>query len=125
MEEWLKIVTAHTVTIIEAMALIVLAIGTIEMFFQCLRTLFGSSPTGRDLRDAYLRYARWLIAGLTFQLAADIIATAAAPTWDEIGRLAAIAVIRTFLNYFLERDILEARAIEPDPKAEVAASKGA
>ena len=27
------------------------------------------------------------------------------PTWVEIGQLAAIAVIRTFLNYFLEKDV--------------------
>jgi uncharacterized membrane protein len=51
-----------------------------------------------------MRLARWLIAGLTFQLAADIIETSVAPSWDEIGQLAAIAVIRTFLNFFLDRD---------------------
>ena len=45
------------------------------------------------------------MAGLTFQLAADIIATAFSPSWEEIGHLAAISVIRTFVNYFLERDM--------------------
>ncbi|MGH9896569.1 MAG: DUF1622 domain-containing protein [bacterium] len=45
------------------------------------------------------------MAGLTFQLAADIVETTVAPTWDEIGRVAAIAVIRTFLTYFLDRDV--------------------
>jgi uncharacterized membrane protein len=49
------------------------------------------------------------VAGLTFQLAADVIETSIAPTWDGIGRLAAIAVIRTFLNYFLERDLADIR----------------
>ena len=53
------------------------------------------------------RLGRWLVAGLTFQLAADVIETAIAPQWDDIGRLGAIAVIRTFLNYFLERDLSE------------------
>jgi uncharacterized membrane protein len=48
------------------------------------------------------------MAGLTFQLANDIFISARAPTWDDIGRLAAIAFIRTFLNFFLERDIVEA-----------------
>jgi len=38
-------------------------------------------------------------------LAADILATAIAPTWDEIGKLAAIAALRTALNYFLEREL--------------------
>jgi uncharacterized membrane protein len=45
------------------------------------------------------------VAGLTFQLAADIVATAFSPGWEEIKHLAAISVIRTFVNYFLERDL--------------------
>ena len=53
------------------------------------------------------RYARWLIAGLTFQLAADIIETSVTTSWEAIARVAAIAVIRTFLNFFLERDYVE------------------
>jgi len=109
LKEWLTFFTDYAAMIIDAMALLVIVIGTIEIFFRCLRAVFVPSATGRELRDGYLRYARWLIAGLTFQLAADIIVTASAPTWDDIGRLAAIAVIRTFLNYFLERDVLEAR----------------
>jgi uncharacterized membrane protein len=54
-----------------------------------------------------VRYGRWLVAGLTFQLAADIIGTSVAPSWQEVGQLGAIAVIRTFLNFFLERDLAE------------------
>ncbi len=111
MKEWLTFFTEYAALIIDAMALLVIAIGTIEMFVRCLRAVFVPSATGRELRDGYLRYARWLIAGLTFQLAADIIDTASAPTWDDIGRLAAIAVIRTFLNYFLERDLMEASEV--------------
>jgi uncharacterized membrane protein len=62
-----------------------------------------------EIRSVWLDYARWLIAGLTFQLAADLVHTTVAPTWDDIGRLAAIAVTRTFLNYFLERDMEDIR----------------
>jgi uncharacterized membrane protein len=47
----------------------------------------------------------WLILGLEFMLAADIVRTAISPTWQQTAQLAAIAVIRTFLNYFLEKDI--------------------
>ncbi len=109
MKEWLTFLTEYAVEIIDLMALLVIAIGTVEMFLRCLLAVFRPSATREELRDGYLRYARWLIAGLTFQLAADIIETASAPTWDDIGRLAAIAVVRTFLNYFLERDITESR----------------
>ncbi len=114
MKEWLSFITEGTVVVIDAIALIVIAIGAIEMSFRGLRVVFAQSATGHELRDGYLRFARWLIAGLTFQLAADIVETAVAPGWDDIGKLAAIAVIRTFLNYFLERDILEARAIQKE-----------
>jgi len=44
---------------------------------------------------------------LEFQLAADILATTVAPSWAQIGKLGAIAVIRTGLNYFLAREIKE------------------
>jgi uncharacterized membrane protein len=98
--------------IVNAMALMVIAFGTIETFLRGLRGLFSPSTSGRELRDVYLRYARWLVAGLTFQLAADILDTATGTSWDEIGRLSAIAVIRTFLNFFLERDIAQSGNVE-------------
>jgi uncharacterized membrane protein len=50
----------------------------------------------------------WLLLGLEFALAADIIASVISPTWEDIGQLGAIAVIRTFLNYFLEQDLEKA-----------------
>jgi uncharacterized membrane protein len=107
MKEWLVLITEYAVVIINMMALLMIAFGTIEAFLGSLHAMVRPSPTGKVLRDGYLRYARWLIGGLTFQLAADIIETAIAPSWDEVGKLAAIAVIRTFLNYFLERDLKE------------------
>ena len=124
MKEWLTLFTEDAVLIINAMAFLVIAVGTIEMFYRCLRAVVVPSATGRELRDGYLRYARWLVAGLTFQLAADIIETASAPSWDDIGRLAAIAVIRTFLNFFLERDILEARRLKMEGAEATPAPKG-
>lgn len=52
-----------------------------------------------------MRFATAIILALEFTLAADIIRSAVAPTWDAIGRLAAIAGIRIALNFFLARDI--------------------
>ena len=52
-----------------------------------------------------MRFGVWLLLGLEFELAADIIRSAIAPAWSDIGQLAAIGFIRTFLNYFLERDL--------------------
>jgi uncharacterized membrane protein len=56
------------------------------------------------------RFGVWLLLGLEFALAADIITSVISPSWEDIGELAAIAVIRTFLNYFLERDLENAEA---------------
>lgn len=108
MKEWLIVATGYAVTLIDGLALIIIVVGTIEAFFGGLRVMF-STADGHKRRDVWLRHARWLVAGLTFQLAADIIESATAPSWNDIGRLAAVAVIRTFLNYFLERDLSEVR----------------
>lgn len=55
-----------------------------------------------------LRLARWLAVALELELGADILRTAIEPTWNELGLLAAIAAIRTALNYFLEKEIARA-----------------
>ncbi len=51
--------------------------------------------------------ARYLALALEFQLGADVLSTAVAPSWTEIGKLGAIAVIRTGLNFFLSREMKE------------------
>ena len=108
MPEWLTTITEKSVVVIDAMATLLILLGTLEAFIDGLRLMLGSK-TGHERRDVWLRYARWLITGLTFQLAADIIETTIRTDWQSIGRLAAVAVIRTFLNYFLERDLNEVR----------------
>ncbi|MGD9921616.1 MAG: DUF1622 domain-containing protein [Pseudorhodoplanes sp.] len=111
LKEWLIVITQQAVVIIDFMALIVILIGTFEAFIRGGWVLI-SSQGGHERRDVWLRYARWLVAGLTFQLAADIIETSITPSWEEIAKVGAIAVIRTFLNFFLERDLNEIRERE-------------
>jgi uncharacterized membrane protein len=108
MQEWFVAITEHCILAIDAFALVIIVIGTAEAAFRAVPMMF-SSPSGHERRDLWLRYSRWLVAALTFQLAADIIETSIAPDWDDIGRLAVVAVIRTFLNYFLEKDLNEMR----------------
>ena len=109
MKEWLIFATENAVLVIDALALVLIVIGTIEAFIGGVRAMF-SEPTGHERRDIWLRFARWLIAGLTFQLAADVIETSITTSWQAVVRLGVIALIRTFLNYFLERDLSEVRA---------------
>ena len=106
--DWLILATNVAVDAIDWLALILIVVGAVEAFFQGLWTMF-SSADGHHQRDVWLRLGRWLVAGLTFQLAADVLETAVTTSWDEVGRLGAIAAVRTFLNYFLERDLGEVR----------------
>ena len=109
MNEWLVEITKSVVTVIDAMVLVIIAIGTVEAFFRGSWVMLSPSATGHDRRDVWLHYARWLVAGLSFQLAADILSTSIAPSRDELVRLAIVAVIRTLLNFFLERELSEIR----------------
>jgi uncharacterized membrane protein len=84
MEAWLHLVTKDVVVIIDAMALIAVAIGTAEAFLTGLRAAF-SVQGHRRFREVLARYGHWLVAGLTFQLAADVIETSIAPSWQETG----------------------------------------
>lgn len=109
MQDWLQIVAKNTVVVVDAMALIIVIVATVEAFFVGLWAAFVLPTGSRQIRAVWLRFDRWLVAALTFLLAADIIGTSIAPTWQEIGQVGAIAVIRTFLNYFLGRDMKEFR----------------
>jgi uncharacterized membrane protein len=109
MEELLISISRSCIRVIDAMALVIVVVGTLQAFVTGLWDLLTGHHAGLERRYVWLRYARWLIAGLTFQLAADIIETSITPSWDDVARLGVIAVIRTFLNYFLERDVTEVR----------------
>jgi len=125
MKELLAVIAENTIMIIHAMALVIISIGTIQAFLLSLRTIFNPSPIGNHFHYIYLQYARYLVGGLTFQLAADIIESSLATKWewDEIGRLAAVAVIRTFLNFFLERDLAEMERSEAKPQGALVVPK--
>jgi uncharacterized membrane protein len=97
---------AHVIElVIEAIAILCVAIGSIEALIGVAQVMLSRRATDSERRRVYLAFARWLVAALTFQLAADIVGTAIAPSWEEVGRLAAVAAIRTFLSYFLDRDM--------------------
>jgi uncharacterized membrane protein len=73
------------------------------------------APTPEKMR-IWMHFATWLLLGLEFEFAADVIRTAIAPTWSAIGQLAAIAAIRTFLSFFLDKDIDKVSVSSGDAK---------
>jgi uncharacterized membrane protein len=100
---------------VEIAAATVIGLAAIEAIVQAL-PLFVRRHAPQDAKmEIRLGLGRWLALGLEFALAADILRTAVAPSWREIGQLAAIAVLRTALNFFLEREIerVEGRAALP------------
>lgn len=100
MEELFQRWAAHLALVVEALSALFIAIGVLEGVW-----LLITSPREGRRKAVWLRFGVWLLLSLEFQVGADIIRTAISPTWSQIGQLGAIAVIRTFLNHFLEEDL--------------------
>jgi uncharacterized membrane protein len=98
--QWLRLA-------VEAMGALVIAVGVTMAIYGFGRTLALQRP--ESYVDVRLTLARYLALAIEFELAADILSTAIAPSWDQIGKLGAIVVIRTGLNYFLMREMKEER----------------
>ena len=105
MEEWLRELAGRIALVVEVAAVLIVAYGALEAFVHVTRTIVRRPSTVGARKATWLRFGVWLLIGLEFELAADIVRSVIAPSWFEIGQLGAIAVIRTFLNYFLERDL--------------------
>jgi uncharacterized membrane protein len=117
MHEAIAAATEFIVLVIEGLVVVFITIGTVEAFVRACIAVFTARDLESRMRHIYLRFARWPIGSLTLLLAADIAESTVSPTWESIGQLGVIAVIRTFLNYFLERDIREVREVEAEKEA--------
>ena len=104
MEELFKQVAGHVALALEALAVLIILMGALLVLFQ-LSSFIRSRGSIGTRKLIWRNFGMWLLLALEFELGADIVRTAIAPTWEDLGQLAAIAVIRTFLNYFLERDV--------------------
>jgi len=105
-EALFKLWTGYVASGVEGAAGIIIAIAAIEATWRSLAVFFVRPVLPDEAKEGVrLRLARWLAVALEFELAADILRTAIAPSWDEIGKLAAIAALRTLLNYFLQKEI--------------------
>lgn len=105
--QWLKL-------LLETIGALVIGIGVGIACYYLVKRLFN--PKVDNYNKIRLVLARYLALALEFQLGADILSTAIAPTWDQIGKLGAIAVIRTALNYFL---FLEMKEEQKNPDDQV------
>jgi len=115
MENLLVAFARTTGVLIEAAAVVVVAYGAVEAFVKFGRIVINPGATHGERKALWRGLGMWLLLGLELELAADIIGSVVSPTWYEIGRLGAIAVIRTFLNYFLEKDLEHAAGAATGP----------
>ena len=90
--------------IIEGIAIVILALAIIKAVQELV---FRNRRKDREAKLARVRLDLGIALALSleFLLAADIVATAVSPSWNAVGKLAAISAIRTFLNFFLEREV--------------------
>ena len=99
--EWIEVWTLRLASIIEAGAAVVIALAALMAIFRSLALMFWPRRPQQDKEiQIRLRLGRWLSVALEFEVAADILRTAVAPTWNDIGQLAAIITLRTALNFF-------------------------
>lgn len=98
--QWLKLG-------VELVGALIIALGIVVAGRLLVRALWARRTA--DFTAIRLTLSRYLALALEFQLGADILSTSIAPSWDQIGRLGAIAVIRTALNFFLSKEMEQER----------------
>ena len=101
--QWLRLATELSGALMIALGLVI----GMGAFVRAFRRQRNPAHAPEGYNGVRLTFARYLALALEFQLGADILSTAIAPSWDQIGKLGAIAVIRTGLNYFLGKEIRE------------------
>jgi uncharacterized membrane protein len=103
--------------LIEAAAVLIVAYGSIEALLKVVWVVVTPKATHGERKQIWRGLGMWLLLGLEFELAADIIQSVVSPTWQDIAELGAIAVIRSVLNYFLEKDLENAEATREEPSS--------
>jgi uncharacterized membrane protein len=102
MEQLARNVTMYVSHSVEMLAAVIIGLALIKMSITYIKTVHAGIQTKESLR---LQFGSSVAVALELMLGADVLATAVSPGWNDIGKLAAIAVLRTALNYFLEKEL--------------------
>ncbi len=113
MEEIAKQVTINVSHAVEMLAAVIIGIAVVKTLINYFSLLKKSilKITKEEIR---VQFGSSVAVSLELLLGADVLATAVAPSWDDIGKLAAIAVLRTALNYFLEKELKHMNSMHPE-----------
>ena len=106
MEEIAKKITITASHTVEIVAACIIGLALIRVLYHSISNLFPwvSKCSTKEIR---VTFGSSVAVALELMLGADVLATAVTPGWNEIGQLAAIAVLRTALNYFLGKELKE------------------
>ncbi|MCS6958976.1 MAG: DUF1622 domain-containing protein [Pseudanabaenaceae cyanobacterium SKYGB_i_bin29] len=99
LEEGLRVIGAFAKLALEASSVFCIIIGFLITFMGGVRT--------RKFLNVRLQLGIWMSLALEFQLAADILATTISTDFSDLIKLVVLALVRTFLNFFLQREIRE------------------
>lgn len=112
-EAFVKAFTLYLARFVEAASALVIGIASLRALWGYLVDVARGQASAVPKEEIRLSLGRTLALALEFQLGADILKTAVAPTWQDVELLAAIAAIRTILNYFLEKELRNAEQRDP------------
>jgi uncharacterized membrane protein len=108
MEQVAKEITLYTSYAVEITAAALIGVAILKVLFRYITFVYigRKSFPYEKLR---IEFGSSVAVALELMLGADVLGTAVAPSWSDIGQLAAIAIIRTALNYFLGKELKEIR----------------
>ncbi|MEO6734014.1 MAG: DUF1622 domain-containing protein [Ferruginibacter sp.] len=109
MEEIAKKITVNVSHAVEILAAIIIGLAVVKTMYDYL-LLIKPGKIVINKEQIRVSFGSSVAVALELLLGADVLATAIAPSWDDIGKLAAIAVLRTALNYFLGRELKEIKS---------------
>ena len=105
MENVIGLINDLVVNVCQILAMIVILMGVSKALVIYLKDIMLAEKSYAALQESRLEVGHAFSLGLAFLIGASILKTIIAPTWDDIGKLAAIIAIRTALNYFLLKDV--------------------
>src|SRR5690349_8517849 len=111
MEQIAKYVTLTVSHAVEILSALIIGAAVLQVLWDYGLSFVKSEYT-ISKETIRVRFGSSVAVALELMLGADVLATAVAPSWNELGKLAAIAIIRTALNYFLERELKHIKEVK-------------
>ena len=91
LEQQFSDIATYIALVIEAGAVFVVSFGALQAIISVVGAIFSRAADELAGREIWLKFATWILLALEFALAADLVRTAVAPTWEDIAKLAVIA----------------------------------